>query len=162
MDEELHSQQVHDAEPEDHPPEDGVGPDEGAVGEGQGGDDEEEGGRAAEAAEQVGPVVGVIPRQEIDQNGAKNYFKANKPGEGGEDEAADGQEQDGDGVRLVEVVQGDLLGPLTVGVGRAGAPGGLLGGHGEGEESVQVLGGVSVPCRGHAHANNCIAPFISF
>ena len=85
-----------------------------------------------------------------------------KPGACREYESPDGEKEYGYGVRLVEVVQGDLLGPLTVGVGRAGAPGGLLGGHGEGEESVQVLGGVSVPCRGHAHANNCIAPFISF
>ena len=61
MDEELHCQQVHDAEPEDHPPQQGMRPDERPVGEGQGGDDEEEHGRAAETAEQVGAVVGVIP-----------------------------------------------------------------------------------------------------
>ena len=47
MDEKLDGEEIHDWETEDHPPEDGVGPDEGAVGEGQHGYDEEEDQHAA-------------------------------------------------------------------------------------------------------------------
>ena len=42
MDEKLDGEEIHDREAEDHAPEDGMGPDEGAVGESQHGYDEEE------------------------------------------------------------------------------------------------------------------------
>ena len=66
-----------------------------------------------------------------------------KPGACREYESPDGEKEYGYGVRLVEVVQGDLLGPLTVGVGRgpvagAGATrddlGAILLDHGQEEE----------------------------
>ena len=42
MDEKLDGEEIHDREAEDHPPEDGVGPDERAVWKSQHGYDEEE------------------------------------------------------------------------------------------------------------------------
>ena len=42
MNEKLDGEEIHDREAEDHAPEDGMGPDKGAVGESQHGYDEEE------------------------------------------------------------------------------------------------------------------------
>ena len=57
LDEELDEHQVDHGEPEDEPPEDGVGPGEGAVGERHDREDEEVDGDAAEAGKHVGLVV---------------------------------------------------------------------------------------------------------
>ena len=71
---------------------------EGSVGEGQGRDDEEEDQDAAQARKHVGPGVDVVVSEK-----------------GGDHETADGQHQDGQGVGLVKVVQGDLVRPFRVG-----------------------------------------------
>ena len=65
MNEELQQHEIEDGGAEEHPPEDGVGSGEGAVGEGQDGDDHEEGHHRQEPRHQV-RVVRQAPIPEIE------------------------------------------------------------------------------------------------
>ncbi len=60
MNEKLQNEQIHDAETEDHPPQQRMRPHEGSVGKGQHGNQQEEAGDAAKTGEKVRMVVADI------------------------------------------------------------------------------------------------------
>ncbi|KAH9397693.1 hypothetical protein TYRP_004017 [Tyrophagus putrescentiae] len=84
-------QRVEDADAKDEAPEGGVRPREGPIGKGEQRDDEEEEENAAGRRPEVPLVVGVIA------------------GEGGVEDGEEGGHEEGDGVRLVEELQRDVV-----------------------------------------------------